>query len=95
MNDILEEEAYDAAMDSLSRSQRNRLLDKSERKKLEAKQARSYQRLIAEGPNATQETRWVRFFWRSLWVTGLVLKSIGEAMTFVGEALVRVSKKVS
>ena len=95
MNEVLEGEAFDEAMDSLTRSQRNRLLDKSELKRLEAKQARAYQRLIAEGPEATRETWWVRFFWRSLWITGLVLKSIGEAVAYVGGALVRVSEKVS
>lgn len=81
--DLLAQEAYDEAMDSLSRSQRNELLGNVSQQRAEAKH---YQKVMATGPNTPQE----RGFWKTLLrinmiAIGWTIEYIGKGMVFIGQ----------
>ena len=85
MTSEFEGEAYDRAMDSLTRSQRNELLGDVSRKRAEAK---LYTRQMAEGPNATAKRGfWLGLFKYTLLAIGWTIEITGQIHVIIGQGL--------
>lgn len=85
MPNELEDEAYDRAMDSLSRSKQNELLAKVSMQRAEAK---AYAAQLAGGPGAEIERGFLRQVLRFILIgVGMILELVGKLYLIVGSTI--------